>query len=195
MSSRNASFELHQDNTQVFSNFRCLATELLIAARSDSIPDQFIRSIDVYPPRLSLKSLKRLVTTTDRELQKCADMCDAEVIPHTWGLISTFYSQLPWKRYANLSLVARVDYIDGAIIPNDLDPAGDTVPVNIQEQVHEGVARYNHPLRRLSRRHLYDMRPSQFMYGRNVNNPDQIDPAIFLVDIEPVYRIKQGGGL
>lgn len=107
-------------------------------------------------------------------------MCGAKVVPHKWGLQSKFDRE---------RIVAEVNFIDGFTISHK--SVGDqSVPVEIMDQVDEGIDKYSHFLRKLTGRRLHDMASFQFMYGLDTCNPEQIDPEIFLVDIEPVFRSR-----
>lgn len=115
--------------------------------------------------RITVRSITRKLHRADRELTIAADLSEAQVVPHTWGIID---EDEPW-------LVAKVD----RIIPED--------PQNELLTVTKGVLNYNLS-RRWRRLGLADITPRQFVRGSNLNSPDH-DPAVFLVDIEPWFRL------
>jgi hypothetical protein len=85
-------------------------------------------------------------------------------------------------------VIAEVDYIDGY-------PATDlAVPNKIREQLTNGIQRYNSLTSRIRPWRLVDMHPFQFMWGVNAaaDKNHQNSPEIFLVDIEPVFGLRQG---
>lgn len=140
-----------------------------------------LREIWVVPPRFCIKSLRGLLMKTDQELQEAADLCEATVVPHKWGLVAgsnPFYSPIQVPR--NKRVVAEVDRITPA----------DEVPADIFATLHSGVAAYNKKRKSLQHRRytLSDVTTGQFMYGHNVNDPGNTQDQLFLVDIEPKYR-------
>jgi hypothetical protein len=144
----------------------------------------FLRTLYLRGPMLWVFSplkFRRLLSITDRELDKCADLCGAQTVPHTWG-------QMPSTNGNFLKYVAEVDYIDGVCFGDRLEKPSPDIPPNIYQQVSHGLNQYNHPLQYLRRGHLHDMSRRQFMYGVNTNQPEQQDPNIYLVDIDPIFR-------
>ncbi len=145
----------------------------------------FIRSVTLATPRICTKSLDWLLERTDEELERAAELCDAQVVPHEWGIVrNARRKRTPWQLGSTL-LVAKVD----RIIP--VEP----VPEVAKEKMIEGTMGYfSFGLQRsLHRYDLADIHERQFVYGINGNtersadtNPD---PTFHLTDIEPRFRI------
>jgi hypothetical protein len=144
------------------------------------LPQRIVRTVHIEPPLFSMKSLRRLLAVADRELDKCARMCGALTVPHSWGVT---------YRRGFKEIIAEVDRIRGVSLESP--QANEIVPAEIIDQVTEGVRRYNHPLRKMQRSHLYDMKHDQFMYGVNVADPEACEPSLFLVDIEPLFAPRE----
>lgn len=154
--------------------------------------DQFIRSVDVVPairsrivPRPFWRTVGKVLSNTDRELKICAEACEAEVVPHTWGTFA--------DNYGFLRIAARVDRIlpfcDGG--PEHPGAGNMDLPPEIEEKVYKGLKAYNAIPRLLTGIRLNDLKSDrQFMHGFNARDSEQRDPKLFLVDIEPVFRTK-----
>lgn len=142
----------------------------------DQLPPTVLREIWIIPPRFCVRSLRYILQRTDEELSRVAELCDAKVIPHEWGLVrgsNPFFSpkQVPRDKH----LVAKVNVIKPA----------DNTPSDIEEKMIEGVSIYNSKYRRYG----IDMHKGQFMYGVNSSHNDEEEtPSLYLVDIEPKFR-------
>lgn len=149
----------------------------------------FIRPVDIREPFFSFASLERVLGRTDKELVRVADLCEAEVVPHTWGLISghtsTQYHQTQVRGY---SLVAEVDRIK---CTSDGHPSSGYNAERFHT-IYDGLTKYKKPWP-ISRYKLSDMEYGQFLFGINLNKRDSgSNPGLFLVDIEPLYRMRTG---
>lgn len=164
---------------------------LRVCDDAETLPSTFVRTIDFRAPLLSLASLERILARTDEELERVADLCSAEVVPHIWGLIPRKtpreYRQ---KKYPWHSLVAEVDRIQA----DESMPYSNLVPEPQWKTVSEGLMHYKRPFQ-FNRYLLADMDLQQFMYGRNIaQDACAAPPRLFLVDIEPLYRVRPGIG-
>ncbi len=147
--------------------------------------ESFIRSVTLAPPRICTKSLEWLLERTDEELERAAELCGAEVVPHEWGIVrNERRKRLPWQLGSTL-LVAKVE----RIIP--VEP----VPEAAKAQVVQGSnAYFSFGLQRCMHRYdLADVHDRQFVYGLNANAESTSHttplPTYHLVDIEPRFRI------
>lgn len=151
----------------------------------------FVRDLDIIPPYFSLKSVQCLLAITDRKLKGVAEACEAEVVPHRWGLVaaSSAYSRYHPRRFPEWSLAARVDRIQPHTSPGDKD----NIPDHVRSRLEQGLRRNNTFFRRLRRYSLSDMHSGQFMYGTNAAQLDTNQVAkLYLVDIEPLYQLRTG---
>ncbi len=149
-------------------------------------PARFKRPVDLVSPLFSIASVRRVLSITDRELNKCARACKAEVVPHKWGYTNGYMNEL----------AAEVDYISSSIEIDPCNPTDsflDNLPTEVGEQMLKGLSRYNSPISRLRRQRLNDMDYYQFVYGINSCDQTQVQPKLFLVDIEPLFRGRPGG--
>lgn len=143
-----------------------------------------VRSIHAYS-NLAFSSLKSFLATADEELERAADMCKAEVVNHSWGLI---------QRYVGKSFV-----VDGDIMPlgyslvaevNVIAMPEITSSIPSDRRIRRGCKRYN----RLKGLRHSDIHPRQFLYGvdlEEVRRDGQAKPKDWLVDIEPYVTYKR----
>lgn len=167
-------------------------------------PTQFIRSVDIVPPMIykpafSWSRVARLLATTDRELEKCARFCGAEVVPHTWGVVNDKYGERVVAKVDRIVRFCDVGTRDSSRIAelqlghSEMEAARSSanLPPNVLEKLGKGLNRYNRVWNLFRPMQLDDLRSSrQFIYGFNLNNPEQAIPKLFLTDLEPVYGLK-----
>ncbi len=137
-----------------------------------------IRYIYVDVPFLGTRSIAKILGRADQELAIAADMCEATVVPHKWGVIRSIRARrgLPY-------VVAEVD----RIVDPHVGSSSTTLPFERAETIRRGVDSYNQ-YRKGKRYGLTDIRPDQFMYGLNIAQPtDTGDAAVYLLDIEPRF--------
>lgn len=137
-----------------------------------------IREVLVIPPRLCLLSLASLLKKTDRELELVAELSNAKVVGHRWGLVDgrqPLYRPMQLPKYK--TLVAEVDRIE----------IKDSPTLEQTELLDRGIKEYN---QLHGRYRLGDISSGQFIFGVNQNTPtpSSVDPELYLVDIEPVFR-------
>jgi hypothetical protein len=146
----------------------------------------FIRATELDPPLLCFKSLEQILYKADQELEKVAQFCGAQVVPHEWGLIPGArkgYRQA--QQLGDNLLVAKVDRIE---------PVKPRPVIGLVPQVWRGLDRYNR-YARIRRYGLTNINSGQFMYGTNTNSGEgstKQDPNYYLVDIEPFFRVVAG---
>lgn len=155
---------------------------------NDAAPEDatsFIRSVTLTTPRICTKSLEWLLKRADDELQTVAELCEAEVVPHQWGIIKNERRlRTPWQLGSTL-LVAKVDRI------TPVEPVPETAHAKIIDGTNAyfsfGLARLMHRYR------LADIHDRQFIYGINetarATTGESVEPAFHLADIEPRFRI------
>ncbi|MBP7806973.1 hypothetical protein KA047_00565 [Candidatus Saccharibacteria bacterium] len=145
----------------------------------------FIRSVTLTTPRICTKSLEWLLKRADDELQTVAELCEAEVVPHEWGILKNERRlRSPWQLGSTL-LVAKVDRI------TPIEPIPEAAHAKIIEGTNEyfsfGLARLMHRYR------LADIHDRQFVYGINENaqvaTGELAEPGFHLADIEPRFRV------
>jgi hypothetical protein len=154
-------------------------------ADSSMITERFSRYAALVPPRRSLKSLEKLLGIADEQLEAAADLCNASVVPHTWGIVPAHefaptLALLPSRGV----LMTTVDYIQHR------HRDGQSIPANVGLGISSGVRSYNNPSNR-ARFSLADISDRQFLYGYNLNQTTGHNDArnqAYLVDIEPRFR-------
>lgn len=175
-------------DTPVVEQYGCM-DRLPDESDIEGLPDTFVRPIDIRVKSFSCASLERLLAKADRELSTVAEMCEAEVVPHTWGLIVKGHETEYRHKVPHLwSLVAQVDRIqrDSSTKVGRLNEPEFNIILN-------GIRRYDRT-RWLKRYGLPDMGTHQFMYGTNarLDSGKRNGPKLFLVDVEPLFRLRTG---
>ena len=130
----------------------------------------------------SLTSLQAVVETADALFDDVAELCEATVVPHSWGLArrpeSLQSSISPLIRQpllpVDMELVAEVDIIRASRLPS-------------RNEAREMRAKLRR--RELSRPYVdwRDDHTHQFLHGTNAADHRK---GMWLVDIEPVLRIR-----
>lgn len=146
--------------------------------------ETFVRIARMYLPRsLRHRSLENILGGVDRKLEHVANLCDAEVVEHQWGLIpydgppdpSLYSSQAPPIPPSH-RLVSKVQYI----VPYER-------PVESYERVHAITRKYDKGGIFGSRR-LGDMSTDDNQFTFGIPGGRARVPSLFLTDVEPVYR-------
>jgi hypothetical protein len=142
---------------------------------------QVVRAIHTYS-EVAFSSLKKLLATADEELERAADMCKAQVVDHSWGLIQRD--------------VGKLFVVNGDIMPRDyslvaevnvIAPRRTIISCQPSIRIRRGCERYNH----LKGLRQNDIRPRQFLHGvdlEEVSTSGRIKPKDWLVDIEPYLK-------
>lgn len=146
-----------------------------------TLPNTFVRRVRVCSPRFSLSTLERLLAIADHEFENVADLCGAEVIPHTWGILPNARNMTSKSRRIPNGRSPVVVEVDRIIENTALQETYDL------QTVYKGLKRYNR--HSWARKKLDDMKsPYQFMLGANANDVSRQRAALFLIDIEPIFR-------
>jgi hypothetical protein len=147
-----------------------------------------VRTVSIYPnPDVAQMGLVSALEKADEELEVVAELCDAAVAEHTWGLVPTDTDAnrhlRPWISAhesltpAGHALVSEVDIIKGAVC------LGREHSSRLHRRaVEAGVATYYDTRR--SGTQLEDMDVSQFVSGTSTTTNKE---GIWLVDIEPRF--------
>jgi hypothetical protein len=117
----------------------------------------------------------------DYEFDYIAELCNARVVPHTWGLVRIpDRRKLENKVPRGYQLVAEVERVNGQVLPwIDAEPAR-TVVNGINAYLAE-----HRPYK------LTDMYPRQFMVpdtAAPLDDPTTALPPVILTDIDPRFR-------
>jgi hypothetical protein len=150
------------------------------ALRNNIQNESIIRRMRVSAPLRYTGKLDKFLMRTDEELEKVAELCGAEVVPHEWGLYQTrnpnarSYKESTPLRLRLLGipkghlLVANVEFIANANTCEPDDPNSRSITKGLQAYYGQAGLK------------LADMDVRQFVAL------DKLGPAT-LVDIEPVW--------
>jgi hypothetical protein len=137
-----------------------------------------------------IKGLGELLVRTDKELNELAELCDARVVDHTWGLYPTQdppAEHVEWEQYTKASTKLNIPkgYILAAEVEKIID-AKHVHQVPYRPQLGDGLAAYSRSQRAYR---LGDPGIQQFVFEGTADNPiERISqpgkPVI--VDIEPI---------
>lgn len=157
---------------------------------------KFLRPITVIAPE-TFDSLEKVLAVTDTELQVIANICDADVINHQWGL--TARGNMPrdyldavaepecnWRSDLippGYCMVAEVDTLileDGPSFPDGYHLSDDQIKHIANRIAHD----YIRPARALGYVVMTDSWPVQFAMSRKFTDEPSAQPQLILHDVD-----------